>query len=112
MVDNNIIDLQAASITQHTDGHEKTEWVIHKNITGEVLGRLPKHLTESEVFAIMDFARKYELVALNVGIQHQKSLQNEFLKAEIDNLKEVVTGLGGENERLCSILEQHIGNKE
>ena len=112
MQETHLIDLQAANITQSINGQERSDWIVKKNITGEVLGRLPKHLTESEVFAIMGFARKYELVALNAGIQHQKGLQNEFLKAEIDNLKEVVTGLGSENERLCDVLEQHIGNKE
>ena len=61
-----LIDLQTASITQSTtEGYIKSEWTVQKNITNEKLFELPKNFNETEIFKIMEFARKFELIAFN-----------------------------------------------
>ncbi len=105
------IDLQSAHITQHTNGQNKTDWEVKANITEENLFTLPKHLNESDVFTIMEFARKYELIAFNAGIAFQKGKQNEVLQSKIIQLSEIVKELSNENERLATVLDNTIARK-
>ena len=104
-----LIDLQAAHATQ--DSLNKTPWLIQKNITCERLGELPGHFTEEEVFHVLDFARKYELIAFNAGIQHAKSLANTVLKEQIVSLQAEIKALSKDNEYLANVLEKTT-NKE
>jgi len=106
-----LIDLQTAHVNQGTTNNVKTEWSVRKNITSEQLGTLPKRFTEAEVFHVLDFARKYELIAFNAGIQHAKSLANGILKQEITTLRAEITDLSENNEYLANVLEQFT-NKE
>ena len=100
-----LIKLASCHVTQHTNGSKVTEWSVEENITNEVLGTFPSHLTESEVFAILRIARKYELEALNAGIKFQKDKNNEYLTSQIHELKAIVRGLGMENEKLAEALD-------
>jgi len=106
-----LIDLQTAHVTQGTTDNVKTMWVVKKNITSERLGDLPKGFTEAEVFHVLDFARKYELIAFNSGIQHAKSLANGVLKEEILTLRKEIIELSKNNEYLADVLEKFT-NKE
>lgn len=110
--DGSLIDLQNSHMTQHTNGHEKSDWKVQKNITNETLFVLPGRLLESEVFAIMHKVRYFELTALNTGIEFQKSRQNVILKSEISQLKGTLKWLVAENERLATALEKHIISEE
>ncbi len=101
-----LIDLQSAHITQGTNGINKTEWEVKKNITEESLYILPKRFSEKEVFLVMNFAKKYELIAFNAGIKFQKGKQNEVLTEQIKNLKQAVSNLAEENERLADVLDK------
>lgn len=108
-----LIDLQSAHMTQHTtDGHTKTDWSVEKNITNEQIFVMPKRLTDKEVFAFMNFAKKYELIAFNKGISFQKDRQNELLVATIKELQINNKGLAEENIRLASILENLLPEGE
>lgn len=100
-----LIDLQSAHMTQHTDEKGKTDWSVEKNITNERMITLPKRLNETEVFAIINFAKKYELMAFNTGIKFQKDKQNEFLTATIKELQKNNQDLADENIRLAGILD-------
>ena len=107
-----LIQLATANVTQNTTGHEKTEWIVKENITEATLASLPKHLSESDIFAIIGFARKYELSALNIGINFQKGKQNEVLVNKLKVLESACKEMADENERLSGLLENLIGEKE
>jgi len=105
-----MLDLATCHITQHTKGSEKTDWVVQLNETNEEVFRLPKKMSEFEVFAIIDFARKYELEAFNKGIEFQKDKQNSVLKITIDSQLNLINKLKSENERLANELDKRIRN--
>ena len=100
-----LIQLQAAHITQHKGKDGNTDWSIEENITNDKLGTLPKHFKDSEVFAVMRFAREFELKALNAGIDFQKDKNNEYLMAKIDKAESIIRELGAENNKLASVLD-------
>lgn len=100
-----LIDLQSAHMTQHEGKDGKTDWSVEKNITNERMTLLPSRLNEGEVFSIMRFAKKYELIAFNTGINFQKNKQNTFMKATIKELQKNNSELAAENIRLVGILE-------
>ena len=112
MENKDLIKLQNAHVTQNTNNSVKTDWRVEENITNAPLFNLPKHFSEGEVFMILDFARKYELVALNVGISHQKGQNNDILMNKIKVLEHSTTELVNENERLASLLDNLIGEKD
>lgn len=99
------IDLQSAHVTQLTENSVKGEWFVKKNKTGDLLWTFPATIGDPEMFSIMDFVRKYELIAFNAGINFQKGKQNEVLKSTIDKLKSVNKELGEENQRLANVVE-------
>ena len=100
-----LIDLQSANATQLTSNGSKGEWSIKKNITGELIQVLPAIVSDELIFTILDFARKYELIALNAGINFQKGKENELLADNIIILKQINRDLVEENTRLANILE-------
>jgi len=64
------------------------------------------------MFDILGFAREYELIALNAGINFQKGKQNVYLSSVIEQQKALINELKAENERLATILEQHINPED
>ena len=100
-----LIDLQSANATQLTDNGVKGEWRINKNVTGETLEILPATVSDELIFLIMDFARKYELIAFNEGIKFQKGKENEVLAEKITQLSLINVDLFEENSRLADALE-------
>lgn len=100
-----LIDLQASNITQITTGGVKGDWKVKKNITGETLGTLSSKITDTDVRQVVNFAKKFELIAFNEGIKLQKKRQNKLLLAQIKELEMVNGELGNENIRLATILE-------
>jgi len=103
------IDLQSANVQQNTTDGIKTNWIVKKNISGEKLGEFPNTIPDDVMFQILDFSRKYELIAFNAGIAFQKGKQNKVLKEQIEILKKANAELANENERLSGILEEIIG---
>lgn len=107
-----LVDLANAHVTQLTGSDQKkTPWSVEANISNEVLATLDVNYTEAQVFEILDFARKYELLALNSGIQFQKGISNAYWEAIEKKLKRVISELTDENNRLSGILESLIGEE-
>jgi REP element-mobilizing transposase RayT len=107
-----LIDLQSAHVTQHTNEGIRGDWKICKNITSDHIYTLPKFLNDEQVFSIMNFARKYELIAFNEGIKFQKNKQNLALKEIIKNQEKQLEEFAQENIRLATILEQTLEGGE
>ena len=106
-----LIDLQSANATQLSDSGVKSDWKINKNVTGEVLQTFPSTVTDELMFSILDFSRKYELIAFNEGITFQKGKENEVLAETIAELQQVNGFLIAENARLADALELQHSNK-
>lgn len=113
MEDNkDLVDLANAHVTQTKDSQgRKSTWSVEANITNEVLAKLDSKYTEVQVFELLDFARKYELVALNAGIQFQKGISDTYWKDIESKLKRVIEELTAENDRLAGLLEDLIGEE-
>jgi len=104
-----LIDLQSAHVTQiSTDADGKGDWHVKKNITGEHLHTFPPNINDTLMFNILNFAKRFELIAFNAGIKFQKTKQNEYLQAQINELVAVNRELGEENVRLSTIIENLI----
>ena len=58
-----LIKLQNAHVTQHTNGHIKSEWSVEENESNDVLGLFPANINEETMFKILDFSKKFELEA-------------------------------------------------
>jgi hypothetical protein len=101
-----LIPLQSSHITQHTNGHIKSEWSVELNMTDERILLLPSKYSDTEVFHIMDFAKKYELEALNIGIQHGKSITVEVYDKKLEDAGRVIEYMKAENEKLAMALEK------
>jgi len=91
-----LIDLQNAHVTQITNEVKgKSAWKVRQNITSEDLYDLPANLSEKDVFTVLDFAREFELIAFNAGIQFQKQMQSN-----------IANNLINENKRLSIIIDK------
>lgn len=109
---NNIIDLAAAHVTQYSDTKGKSKWHVRQNITSKDLFELPGELTEAQVFKIMNFARKFELIAFNAGITFGKQKIKDIYDPVIAQLRANLELAKQENERLADILQKHIKSEE
>ncbi len=108
-----LIPLAAAHVNQYTgsDG-EKSPWEVQENETNGLLAVLPRDLTDAQMFKIMAFARKFELLAFNIGMSHmQKELLSKWT-IEKENLLRVIKELEAANNRLADKLGQLIGEEE
>ena len=75
-----LLKLQNANMFQFTkDGIVTSDWLIRETITGDTLHTLPKNIPDAHMFEIIDFARKYELLAWNEGIKFGKSQKNIYI---------------------------------
>lgn len=107
-----LVVLATAHVTQLTsDQVGKGPWRVSANKTNEVLAALDANYTEKQIFQILDFARKYELIALNVGIDFGKEFSDAHWKEIEKKLKRVISELTAENDRLAGILEKAIGEE-
>ena len=107
-----LLPLAAANANQITKDGVKMDWTIRSNNKSEVLTRLPANIPDDRMFSIMDFMKRAELEAFNIGINFQKDKQNAVLLASIEELKAVNAFLKEENERLVTILNQHLPTED
>ena len=105
-----LIDLQNAHVTKHPGAGQP--WKVEANISNDPLARLTGSFTESQVFEVLGFARKFEQLAFNAGVAFQKTYSAAMYKGQIEQLKEMNTRAGRENERLANIIEAKLGAKE
>lgn len=107
-----LIPLATAHVTQtKTDKAGKSTWSVEANESNEVLAKLDANYTEKQVFEILDFARKYELLAMNIGVQFQKDMSDTYWKNVEAKLKKVIKELTVANDRLAEKLETLIGEE-
>ncbi len=108
-----LIPLQNAHVTQLTDSTgQKTAWSVQENETDEVLFELPVNLSENVVFAILKFARQYELKALNVGIQFSKKTEQNKFDTERQKLLRVISELEQSNGKLATKVHKFLETGE
>ncbi len=106
MKNTEFIHLQNSHVNQQTQGHVKSPWSVQKNITNEELAEFPPHIQDNDMFLIMNFAKKFELIAFNEGINFGKKRQNDILNPFIEELKHNLKLAREENERLAETLDR------
>jgi len=107
-----LLPLATCHATQQSKDGIKSNWSIQLNETNEDLIEVSRLLNENEMFSLLDFMKKYELEAFNIGINFQKSKQNEVLVNTITEQKSIIDGLAKENERITDILDNLIGEQD
>jgi len=105
-----LLTLAGSHATQLTKGHEKSEWFV-KNKDGVQISTLPSKINETELFHILDLAKKYELEAFNIGINFGKKKTVEVYDKKIEKYQMIIEAQRAENERLANILDNMIGDK-
>ena len=101
-----LIKMSSANVNQVTGTNIKTEWIIRENITEEELGRFPAVLTDKQAFDMLRLIRKYELIALNVGINTGKKKTVKVYDKIITGYEEKFKLAIKENERLSDTLDR------
>ncbi len=103
-----LIKLQNAHVTQHTDETGRSDWRVEANVTDELLHELPAHIKDADMFTILEFARKFELEALQAGIEFQKKHALFTHNQERDKLHEVIKGLEVANGKLAAKVHKFL----
>ena len=106
-IEKEYIDLQSSNYIQTTVHGVSGDWRIRRNITGEDLQTFPPTVSDQLMYTIMEFAKKFELIAFNAGINFQKGKENEVLVSKIKEINTLYAALIAENTRLASVIE-HI----
>lgn len=101
-----LIKMASANVNQVTGAVVKTDWVIRENITGVELGRFPSVLTDKQAFDGLRLIRKYELIALNVGITEGKKKTVKVYDKIIAEYEKKFKLAIKENERLANTLDR------
>ena len=101
-----LIQLANCNAHQLTKDGKKGDWIIRENITDAELFRFNGRISDEDMFAIMKFARQYELIALNTGIQHQKGRQDKTLEEANMRLLEESRSILAHNEFLAETVER------
>ena len=107
-----LVDLANANMFQETFSTGKTDWEIRKNVTGDVLETLPRHLTDSDMFAIIKFARRFELIALNAGIEFEKRNSSDRINKIQERYEAEIIALSERNELLSDKLKKLMEQEE
>ena len=107
-----LIPLAAAHVNQYTTPKGKTPWEVQENETNDLLATLPRNFNEAEVFRVLHFARKFELLAFNIGMKRMQNILSEHFKTEREKLLKVIEDLTQANEKLSNKLGQLIGETE
>jgi len=89
-----------------TSNGVKGDWLIRENITDRELGTFNARISDEDMFAILHFARKYEVEALNAGIEWQKDKQNVMLRDQIARLLAEREAMIARNDELADTLDR------
>ena len=107
-----LIPLAAAHVNQYTTSEGKSPWEVQENITNDLLAVLSREFSDQQMFRVLEFGRKFELLAFNIGMKH---MQNELIprfEVEKSNLIKIIKDLEKANERLADKLSTFIGEEE
>ena len=100
-----LIQLQHCNVNQSTQDGVKSDWEVRENITGDVLFTMPANLPDNVIWDLIHAMRKYELKALNAGIEFQKENQSSMLHSENELLKRQLTEVTTHSNRLAERVE-------
>ena len=104
-----LIDLAQSCVQQLThQTRGKIDWQVFNN-DGEQIYTLDSKYSEPQIFEIQDYAKKFELIAFNEGINFMKEKKNkeiQDLKSEYDR---VILEMREENDRVINKLNAYIG---
>jgi len=95
-----LIDLQTCHMTQYKNKGIKSKWHIKANGEDDPMELLPSTISDQDMFAIIEFARKYELIAFNAGIEFNKKYTNNFLTEQNKELTSQVESLRSQLTKL------------
>ena len=105
-----MIDLTKAQSQQNTTSNGvNQDWVV--TVDGEVIYKLPERFTVQDTFLIKDIAKKMQDDGFAAGVEQQKQLAQVTIDKLGQNYHENLTLLKAENERLATVLEQHINQE-
>ena len=107
-----LIPLAASHVNQYTTKDGKSPWEVQENETNDLLAILPREITDAQMFKIMAFAKKFELLAFNIGMNYMRDELKDNWENEKNNLIKVIRGLEEANERLAETLGKFIGEEE
>lgn len=107
-----LIPLAAAHVNQYKTSKGKSPWEVQENETNNLLATLPRNFTDAEVFRVLHFARKFELLAFNIGMKRMQNMLSEHFKIEKEKLLKVIEELTTANEKLSTKLGTLIGEQE
>lgn len=102
------IQLQNSHVTQHTNGHIKSDWEVQENISNDILCLFPNTVNEELMFKITDFAKEFELKAFNSGIKLGKEKTVAVYEPKIKQMEEAIKQMKSENVRLSEALEEEM----
>ena len=89
-----IVDLATCHVTQLTSEREgRGEWVVYNDERKEI-HRFPSDWDEKKVMEVIHFGRKFELIAMNAGIEFQKQKTPDLIKT----LQSMVRNLTAEKD--------------
>jgi len=86
MITQDVVPLANANANQITSNGVKGDWAIRENITDRELATFNARISDEDMFAILHFAREYELAAFNAGVDFQREKQNSAHKIEVTRL--------------------------
>jgi hypothetical protein len=101
-----LVPLATCNAFQETVKGTKQDWVIRENVTGDKLGEFKARIADEDMFAILRFARKYELAALNTGVDLQRGKQDRLLNDENARLRQQLESIIAHNEMLAETVER------
>ena len=105
-----MIDITRIQGNQTTRDGMNEDWVF--TLDKEVLYTLPAHFTVQETFMIRDVLERI----VNIAVTEMKEQEQQLCLVKMDHIikqgNTQLASLKAENERLATVLEQHIINDE
>ena len=104
------LDLQGSCFQQQTlaDG-TMNDWQIF-NDAGKEVYSLPKKFSMEDNFVIAEYAKKFELLAYQVGRDDMMKKKNLEFSIMEDKYKKVIDDMRIENDRVSNVLNNLIGS--
>ena len=102
-----MIDITRAQAGQSTVNGINEDWII--TLEGEQLYTLPAHFSVEETFKVRDIIEKMMKLASDEVRKREQQLSLVKIQYIVSNGDAKLEALKRENERLSSILDQHLG---
>lgn len=106
MTTKDVVPLANANAQQLTHNGVKGDWTIRENITDRELATFPARISDEDMFAVLRFAREFELAAFNAGVAFQRDKQNTAHRAELDRMVSEREAMIERNNVLAETVER------